>query len=292
MDDELQFGAVSASQFRKLLHQSHKQPFARRGWSTGWDSLDELTLINPGHLMTITATPGTGKSEFVDGLMVNMAVLNDKWRVAMFSPENYPIHMHVQKLAEKYIGKQINKMTGNQVDEALAWIDDHFVWLNPAKTTLDGILELIADVDDITKLTAFIIDPFNELDPSDKAGRRDDEYIADCLRKINIFARARKLVPIIVTHPVKQIKDDQGNYKPVTAYDIAGGAMWYNKSSYIYSLHRQNRLVNELTVYVQKVKYKTMGKCGYVVLDYDYQSGRLKDKGAMSFTLPETEAPF
>ena len=45
----------------------------QRGLSTGWPSLDEFMTIRPGELSVVTGIPGSGKSEFIDALAVNLA---------------------------------------------------------------------------------------------------------------------------------------------------------------------------------------------------------------------------
>jgi twinkle protein len=70
----------------------------RRGHSTGWPSLDEFMTIREGELSVVTGIPNSGKSEFVDALMVNLAHQYG-WRFAMCSFENPPAE-HLSKLAE------------------------------------------------------------------------------------------------------------------------------------------------------------------------------------------------
>src|SRR5690606_25936859 len=78
-----------------------------RGAYCGWGDLDEHYTCMPGQLNVITGIPGHGKSEFVDAMMVHLAHLHS-WRIAFYSPENYPIKLHVAKIAEKYTGKPFN----------------------------------------------------------------------------------------------------------------------------------------------------------------------------------------
>jgi twinkle protein len=80
-----------------LYHDGHS-----RGLSTGWQSLDDYMTIRPGELSVVTGVPGSGKSEFIDALAVNLA-RNLGWRFAICSFENPPAE-HIAKLAEKYSG--------------------------------------------------------------------------------------------------------------------------------------------------------------------------------------------
>jgi twinkle protein len=56
----------------------------RRGRSTGWTAIDELMTIREGELSIVTGIPNSGKSEFVDALMVNLAK-QFGWRFAVWA---------------------------------------------------------------------------------------------------------------------------------------------------------------------------------------------------------------
>jgi twinkle protein len=51
----------------------------------------------------ITGTPNSGKSEWLDALLVNLAKQGG-WHFVIFSPENWPLELHHAKIIEKYIG--------------------------------------------------------------------------------------------------------------------------------------------------------------------------------------------
>jgi twinkle protein len=51
--------------------------------------VDETFKIRPGELTVVTGAPGTGKSQFIDALMVNMAEIYG-WSFGVCSFENPP----------------------------------------------------------------------------------------------------------------------------------------------------------------------------------------------------------
>src|SRR5262249_59379782 len=67
----------------------------QRGFSTGWPSLDEYVTIRPGELSVITGVPNGGKSEFIDGVAVNLSARYG-WPFAVCSFENPP-EEHISK---------------------------------------------------------------------------------------------------------------------------------------------------------------------------------------------------
>src|SRR5204863_1940070 len=108
-----------------LYHEGRK-----RGYSTGWRSLDDFLTIRDGELSVITGIPNSGKSEFIDALAVNLAQSHG-WRFALCSFENPPAE-HISKLAEKYLGLPFwdgpqQRMTEAELTQALQWVGDHFV---------------------------------------------------------------------------------------------------------------------------------------------------------------------
>lgn len=278
----------------KLL-EIKKTKRTRKGVSTGFDSLDEFILLSKQYLMVVTGMPSSGKSEVMDAIAINTAIMHD-WRWLYFSPENFPLEEHLKKFVEKKTGDRLEETPDKEVMEAAQWVNEHFAWITPPedKTTIAGILEITENrIQEGYQIDCLVIDPWNELNHSDQAGSRDDQYISRCLTTIRRFHREYDLLTCIVIHPTKMQKDNQGNYPVPTLYDCNGGAMWRNKADFGICVHRQDMNKNEATIHVQKVKFKTMGRQGKVTLDYDYKSGRFKDHLAHTFRLPEKdECPY
>jgi twinkle protein len=271
-----------AGEFAKLA----KEGRYHKCFSTGFFSLDEIIKLAPGYLSIVSGVPSSGKSEVMDAIAVNMSIMH-KWRWLYFSPENFPVVEHIAKLAEKYIGKRLDKMTKDDRSNALAWIDEFFVWLYPDENhlKLSDLMRLAQIVHDNQPINGMILDPWNEIAHT-QGTARDDQYLAVALRNLRRFARQNSMHVAVVAHPNKTERDSSGNYKAPTLYDLNGGAMWRNKADYGMVVHREDLSRHGASVSVQKVKYKWMGKIGKVSLDYDVVSGRFKDEAAPSFNLP------
>src|SRR5262245_27114172 len=67
------------------------------GYTTGYESVDEIFKLATGMFNVVTGIPGHGKSEFMDNLMVNSAKKHD-WIWSVFSPENFPVGFHWLKI--------------------------------------------------------------------------------------------------------------------------------------------------------------------------------------------------
>lgn len=262
-----------------------------KGLATGFPSLDVCMKLAKGYMSIITGYPSSGKSEFLDMLLVNYTVMPTDWNVLYYSPENHPIERHMSKLAEKYIGKPLFEFDAGEMQDALTWLTDHFTWIYPPIPTLDNLLGLAQEVAVTSQLDAMVIDPWNEV-IHNKSNHLTSDYLSEALMKVRRFGREYDVHMFIVAHPRLPIPDKNGNYPRPELYHISDGAMWRNKADYGWTAHRADLTRHEIEIHVQKVKYKWMGKVAPPVLfDYDLRSGRFKEKNADYYFLPE-RMPF
>lgn len=265
----------------------------RKGVSTGFESLDDLMTLDKGYLSVVTGHPSSGKSEFVDAILLNMSILHG-WKTLYFSPENYPLAEHLKKHVERYAGKNLFDMSNPEIETAVEHCQDHFAFMYPETDfTLKGIMDIAIAEHHRRPYDAIVIDPWNEV--SHDFNGRDDIYIGGALTKLRRFIREYNVHCFIVAHPVKppnDSKDATGNYKCPTLYDVAGGYTWRAKCDYGWAAHR-NPTENVCQIVIQKIKYKSMGRLGKISFDYDVKSGRFKDQHETAYNLPETcGAPF
>jgi twinkle protein len=249
------------------------------GLSTGWDCIDRNWRIQPGQLVVVTGIPGHGKSEWVDALCVNLAQ-DHGWHTAMYSPENYPVKLHMMKLAEKYIGKPYNpgpheRMTKDEADKAKDWIDQHFSWILPERPSLEEIMERARALVFRRGIRVLVIDPWNEVEHTRPQGMTEADYVSDSLRRLRMFGRKHQLLVIVVAHPRILEKKADGTYPVPTPYDISGGAMWRNKADNCLAVYGDPTDPNgAIEVHIQKVKFKLFGQVGMVPMRWDRVTGR------------------
>ena len=250
-----------------------------RGLTTGWECVDKNWRIKTGQLVVVTGIPGHGKSEWVDALCCNLAQ-DHGWRIAMFSPENYPVRLHIMKLAEKYIGKPYNKgpierMSKSEAAQSLDWMQEHFHWIMPDQASLEEIVAKARALVFTVGIRVLVLDPWNEIEHARPQGVTEAEYVAQGLMFLRKFARTHDVLVIVVTHPRLLEKDSKGRYPVPTPYDISGGAMWRNKADnclaiYADPLDRKGAV----DLHVQKVKFKLFGEVGVVQMIWDRPTGR------------------
>lgn len=254
-----------------------------RGHNTGWRSFDDNFTVKAGEFTVITGMPSHGKSEWLDNLVVNLA-MNHNFRIAVFSPENHPLELHMAKIMEKYQQKHFFESNGHYFgrerispDDILDCIDamaNNFAFIKPADTAftpVDIINEGMPWLDQsLTQPKAIIIDPWNEMDHYRPQGLTETEYISRILTELRRAARKFNTHMFLVCHPMKMQKDKDGNYPVPKPYDISGSAHWYNKADNCITVWRDvanNPLLTE--IHIHKVRFKGTGKVGMVQLRYD-----------------------
>ncbi len=250
-----------------------------RGHSTGWASLDEFMTIRPGELSVVTGTPGSGKSEFIDALMVNLA-LNDGWRFAVASFENPPPE-HIAKFAEKVLGRPFwdgptARMTEADLERAMDWAEGHFHLLraDDEAPTIDWILSAARGAVLRHGVHGLVIDPYNEIEHHRPANQTETEYVSQLLGKVKRFAQAHGVHVWFVAHPAKMPRESTSIPAP-TLYDISGSANWANKCDIGVVVHRDPLIDPTRTdIFIRKVRFKAVGKIGVISLRYDPTTGR------------------
>jgi len=275
-------GLYLAENYRaEVLQLYHKGP--NRGFSTGWlKAIDPLYMVHPGQISIVTGIPGSGKSNFLDALMVNMAQKHG-WGFGVFSAENWPVERHLQGLIEKKIGKPFGKngqfeprMTPQEMIEGLGFVNKHFYFIVPREEILsvDAILEKARVAIFRHGVSGLVIDPWNEIEHLFD-GLTETQYISKQLTKIRRFARTNAVHVWVVAHPRNLIKDESGNYRAPTPYEISGGANWRNKADVCICVHRPDFLYGDVTeVIVQKIRFKESGRLGKASLRFCRDTGQ------------------
>jgi len=266
----------------------------RKGVSTGWGSIDEFMLMNKKYLFLITGYPSYGKSTFVDALAMNMASQHG-WRWLFFSTETDDYTTHLRKLVCIYSGKSLISMSVSEITSAVNWVNNYFSWINPPKDsflTLDDVLRITkTHILNGKTVDALVIDPWNELNHGAMT-QREDQYVQNSLMRVKAFSKLYDIMPLIVIHPTKQEKNNDGSFPIPHLRNCAGGAMWWNKADYGLCVHRTNFAINGVHVYVQKVKDSSIGRQGATFLDCDPSTLRLKDTFSNDFYLPMNDEDF
>jgi replicative DNA helicase len=243
-------------------------------FDTGFENLREFYRPALGTLNVYTGMPSSGKSEYQDAIMMNLARMYD-WKWLIYSPENYPYRYHMQKLIEKYTARPMYSLSETEFMEAMAFIDRHFKMIDAGDTPLtpDKVFKIIREYSLMHELQGVVIDPWNSLEIQAKGRDNKTDAIGAALNAAKLLATRRNLCLNIVAHPTKMYKNEKtGKYPVPTMYDVEGSAHWYNMAFYGFSVYRYFKL-DVIEVHIQKVKFKHHGKIGVIYLQYNRSNG-------------------
>jgi twinkle protein len=259
-----------------------------KGVTTGWAAIDDHYNVRAGDVTVVTGAPNSGKSEWLDALMVNLAGLHG-WRFGVYSPEQGSPAEHIAKIAEKRTGKPFNpgpteRISPALLDQALTWVGEHFSWIAPEAPTLPALLSVARQLVLRRGVRGLVFDPWNEIEHSRPREQTETEYIGESLRVIRQFAKAHQVHVWVVAHPAKLQKDPKtGQYPVAGPYDISGSSNWHNKPDVIVSVWRERRPdvpTTSVDIHIQKVRSKYVGRLGMASLNWDRVTGRYFDPNA------------
>ena len=252
------------------------------GDKAGLGDLDSLISFVPGQLTVITGVPSSGKSEFLDQILVNLAFKRGQvqrdWRFGVLSFENQPVYIHIIKLMKKVLGKDFDARRINKTEfkNAALQIDDKFKFFNlmDNELTIDGILSKAKEVVGMYGINGLIIDPYNYIEANMKAGISETNYISEVLSKVVYFAREYQVHIFFVAHPTKiQTDPKTGNFVVPNLYSISGSANWYNKADNGMVVWR-NFQTDEIQVHIKKVRFNWIGRVGHANFGYNRTTGQ------------------
>ena len=231
------------------------------GFQVGLPNFDSIFSTYTGQFITVTGIHSSGKSDFVDQMVVGYNV-NYQWKTAFASPENAPTYLHAHKLMRKVwqdmpSKKDIGTDKWNQVAEH---INDNFYFIDMDKYSLEAVLRKGAELVKRKGIKCLVIDPFNKVRSNDASGDVN-VYTLEYLSKIEIFAKKYDVLVIVVAHPTKMYKDANGKIEEPTMYNIKGGGEWYDASYHGILVHRdyEQRTVKAK---ILKVKFQNLGENG------------------------------
>lgn len=251
---------------------------AGTGISTGLNAVDEIYTVAPGMVTVVTGIPSSGKSEFLDQLMVNLAN-QQGWSFCVASFENPP-DRHIVKLVEKKAGLPFfegpsERMTQAVLDETMQWVNEHFTFIEAADgqpSTLDSILERASAAVMRKGVRGLVIDPYNFIEKDGKES--ETEQVSDMLSKVKRFANSHEVHTWFVAHPAKMYRGQDGSTPVPTGYDILGSSHWFNKCDFGITVHRDQGMT---MVRCWKARFKWIAKNGDAFLQYDVPTGRYSD---------------
>ena len=232
------------------------------GYQVGLQNFDEIFSTYTGQFITVTGIPSSGKSDFVDQMVVGYNQ-NYGWKTAFASPENVPTYLHAHKLMRKVwqgmpTAADIHGSKWNQVADHC---NTNFFHIDMERYTLESVLKKGAELVKRKGIKCLVIDPFNKVRDVDCKTEDVNRYTMEYLTKIEMFAKKFDVLVFIVAHPTKMYKDKDGKIEEPTMYNIKGGGEWYDASYHGLLIHRDYE-ARTVKAKVLKVKFQNLGENG------------------------------
>ena len=230
------------------------------GYQVGLNNFDSIFSTYTGQFITVTGVPSSGKSDFVDRMVVGYQ-LKYGWKTAFASPENKPTFLHAHKLMRK-VGDwmpskvDINSKKWNEVTEM---INDNFYFIENERYDLDSVLDKGAELVKRKGIKCLVIDPYNKIKMHGATSMSIPDATMEYLTRIEAFAKKYDVLVIVVAHPTKMYKKDDGTLDEPNMYNIKGGGEWYDASYHGLLVHR-DYAKGTVKVKVLKVKFQNLGE--------------------------------
>jgi twinkle protein len=213
----------------------------------------------------------THNSAFVGDIACRMA-LSHKWPVCFAAFEQNPTLDHRRMLRTWFGGGLVTSLDRDTLERADAWIDEYFSFVvpdNDSYPTLAWVMERFAASALRYGTRLFVLDPWNELEHDRPNGITLTEYVGTALRDFKAFARKYEAHVILVAHPAKMKREQDGKYPMPSLYDISDSSHWYNKADVGIVVHRSPE---ETLIRVAKSRYHDqIGKPGDAKVKYCWQ---------------------
>ena len=234
----------------------------KKGYQVGLSNFDDIFSTYTGQFITVTGIPSSGKSDFVDQMVVGYN-RNYNWKTAFASPENAPTYLHAHKLMRKtWEGMPTEADIHTDKWNTIAdHVNDNYFFIDMERYTLESVLRKGAELVKRKGIKCLVIDPFNKVRDIDCKTEDVNRYTMEYLTKIETFAKKYDVLVFIVAHPTKMYKGSDGKIEEPTMYNIKGGGEWYDASYHGILVHR-NYEDKTVKAKVLKVKFQNLGENG------------------------------
>ena len=232
------------------------------GYQVGLSNFDSIFSTYTGQFITVTGIPSSGKSDFVDQMVVGYNN-NYGWKTGFASPENTPNYLHAHKLMRKVWGNMpnVDDIDTDKWNEVAQHVNDNFFFIDMDKYSLESVLRKGAELVKRKGIKCLVIDPFNKVRDKNASSLDVNTYTMEYLTKIENFAKKFDVLVFIVAHPTKMYKDKDGQIEEPNMYNIKGGGEWYDASYHGILVHRDYD-AKTVKAKVLKVKFQNLGENG------------------------------
>ena len=239
-----------------------------------------------------------GKSQFLIFLCVIKAI-NEGWKFAFFSPENYPPDEFFDDIIHTILGKSTDRFYKNfDVSEqeylkAFDMVKDSFYFVYPEKNgipdfTIDQIESVFEYLVWEKDVKAVVVDPYIKIRHEMTPGEPEHLYASRFMMDRINFTRKNNVSYHLVMHQTTPRKEKDGNYPPPSLYQIKGGGTFADSTDNSISVWRPNRATdpNDTTVIIKTDKIKKQKLVGIpfeISIDFNRKKNRYMGKDGFDY---------
>lgn len=195
-----------------------------------------------GGMIIVTGKPNAGKTDFLNDMMARLMFKRDKY-CAFLSFEVPNKDKHMVKMMQLILGKlAIHKYTEELLDATIDRLDSRMLHidLGVVEPSAENIIHEADRIREQHPLSYLVIDPFLFLVLEKDRQTTETQAITQTLTYIQAWARHNRIWVIIVAHPRKLHKKNDGTneHEDIDFYSINGSAAWANLADFLFSLER------------------------------------------------------
>lgn len=238
----------------------------------------QVDSVNSMYLCGKSMIP-THNTYLLNYMLVRLNLLH-KWKIAFFSPEFYPVSLHISQVIETIGGKRFESSNYNQMvyEKMKNYLCSNMFWIDPNDTDISSVMERAKYLIKKRGIKALVIDPFNALTDKERKNQKQDEYISDFLQKLRWFARKYDVAVFLVMHPIKLNRLENGLYPICDLYCCKGAAEIFDKADCGLTVWR-NEKEDYAELHVTKIKFRHLGEKGHATFKFNMNNGRYVEIG-------------
>jgi twinkle protein len=228
-----------------------------------------------------------------------LKAINEGWKFAFFSPENYPPDEFFDDIIHTILGKSTDRYYKNfDVSEkeylnAFDMVKDSFFFVYPEKNgvpdfTIDQIESVFEFLVWEKDVKAVVVDPYIKIRHEMTAGEPEHLYASRFMMDRINFTRKNNVSYHLVMHQTTPRKEKDGNYPPPSLYQIKGGGTFADSTDNSISVWRPNRATdpNDTTVIIKTDKIKKQKLVGIpfeITIDFNRKKNRYMGKDGFDY---------
>lgn len=252
---------VNREQYYKRILQWRDGKY-QMGLDTGYFELDKHFRFKQGNLVIINGFDNVGKSVMI-WYMALISSIRHGWRWIIYTAENDEFSFF-RKMIELYWCMEIQGMPDNMINEALEFLEKHFVVIKSDENMYNykDILAITENELKFGKFHALLIDPYNALSVPGVQNTHEFHYKA--ISEIKLFTKQHKLSVYINMHVVSSAGRGfgKGDIPAPSKSDTEGGNKFANKADDFITIHRlvgNLEAFNITELHIRKIKETETG---------------------------------